>query len=80
MYVFIFSITCKFRKIAAHSAYDMFSWYKYPIVKLVFFWSGNTFLIAPLPDRCLLVPLSIIGKKNETMFMSINRDKTNKRN
>ena len=24
-------------KIAAHSAYDMFSWYKYPIVNLVFF-------------------------------------------
>ena len=24
-------------KIAAHSAYDMFSWYKYPIGNLVFF-------------------------------------------
>ena len=40
---------------AAHSAYDMFSWYKYLIVNLVFshlgFWSGNL-----LPDRCLLVP------------------------
>ena len=24
------------RKIAAHSAYDMFSWYKYLIVNLVF--------------------------------------------
>ena len=38
-------------KIAAHSAYDMFSWYKYLIVNLVFFpsnlgfWSGNLFLI-----------------------------------
>ena len=46
--------------IAAHSAYDMFSWYKYLIVSLVFshlgFWSGNLFLIAPFPDRCLLVP------------------------
>ena len=35
-------------KIAAHSAYDMFSWYKYLIVNLVFptsaFWSGNLFL------------------------------------
>ena len=45
---------------AAHSAYDMFSWYKYLIVNLVFthlgFWSGNLFLIAPFPDRCLLVP------------------------
>ena len=35
-------------KIAAHSAYDMFSWYKYLIVSLfVFshpgFWNGNLF-------------------------------------
>ena len=48
-------------KIAAHSAYDMFSWYKYLIVILVFshlgFWSGNLFLIAPFLDLCLLVPL-----------------------
>ena len=46
-------------KIAAHSAYDMCSWYKYLIVNLVFshlvFWSGNHFLIAPFPVRCLLV-------------------------
>ena len=38
----------------------MFSWYKYLIVGLVFshlgFWSGNIFLSAPFPDRCLLVP------------------------
>ena len=36
-------------KIAAHSAYEMFSWYKYLIVGLgfIFFWSGNLFLIAP---------------------------------
>ena len=38
----------------------MYSWYKYLIVSLVFsrlgFWSGNLFLIAPFPDRCLLVP------------------------
>ena len=37
-------------KIAAHSAYEMFSWYKYLIVSLVFshlgFWSGSLFLIA----------------------------------
>ena len=49
-------------KIAAHSAYEMFSWYKYLIVSLVFshlgFWSGNLFLIAPFPDLCLLVPFS----------------------
>ena len=53
MYFIIFLVT-------AHSAYDMFSWYKYLIFNLVFshlsFWSGNLFLIAPFPDRCLLVP------------------------
>ena len=42
--------------IAAQLAYDMFSWYKYRNVILVFFpllglWSGNFF-----PDHCLLVP------------------------
>ena len=47
-------------KIAALSGYDMFSWYKYLIVNLVFshlgFWRGNLFLIAPFLDLCLLVP------------------------
>ena len=66
MYVFIFLVKVKVTewppigKIAAHSAYEMFSWYKYLIVSLVFshlgFWSGNLFLIAPFPDLCLLVP------------------------
>ena len=41
----------------------MFSWYKYLNVVLFFsrlgFWSGNLFLIAPFPDRCLLVPFSM---------------------
>ena len=50
-------------KIAAHSAYEMFSWYMYLIVILFFshlgFWSGNLFLIAPFPDLCLLVPLYV---------------------
>ena len=45
---------------AAHSASDMFSWYKYLIVNLVFphlgFWSGYLFLIDPFPDHCLFVP------------------------
>ena len=39
MYVFIFLVKFKYiGKIAAHSAYDMFSWYKYMylIVNLVF--------------------------------------------
>ena len=49
-------------KIAAHSAYDLFSWYKYLIVSCCFFptsvfWSGNLFLIAPFPDLCLFIPL-----------------------
>ena len=49
-----------------------FSWYKYLIVSLVFFrlgfWSGNLFLIAPFPDRCLLVPFHIceIGRFRST--------------
>ena len=45
---------------AAKSAYDMFSEYKYLIVKFSFshlgFWSGNFFLTAPFTDRCLFVP------------------------
>ena len=64
MYVFIFLVKVTewppIGKIAAHSAYEMFSWYKNLIVSLVFshlgFWSGNLFLIAPFPDLCLLVP------------------------
>ena len=47
-------------EIAAHSAYDMFSKYKYLIVNLVFptsvFGVGIFFLIVPFPDHCLLVP------------------------
>ena len=54
------NLVATYWEIAAHSAYDMFSWYKYLIVNLVFshlgFWSGNLFLIAPFPDLCLLVP------------------------
>ena len=41
------------------NAYEMFSWFKYLFVSLVFshlgFWSGSLFLIAPFPDLCLLV-------------------------
>ena len=62
-------------KLAAHTAYEMFSWYQYLIVGLVFshlgFWSGNLFLIAPSPDLCLLVPFSIKMKSaviQETKF------------
>ena len=63
MYVCIFLVKVTewppIGKIAAHSAYVMFSWYKYLIVSLVFshlgFWSGSLFLIAPFPDLCLLV-------------------------
>ena len=64
MYVFIFLVKVTewlpIGIIAAHSAYGMFSWYKYLIVSLVFshlgFWSGNLFLIAHFPGLCLLVP------------------------
>ena len=42
------------------TAYDVFSWCGCLIVNLVFshlgFWSGDLFLIAHFPDRCLLVP------------------------
>ena len=63
MYVCIFLVKVTewppIGKIAAHSAYEMFSWYKYLIVSLVFshlgFWSGSLFPIAPFPDLCLLV-------------------------
>ena len=76
MYVFIFLVKVTewppIGKIAAHSAYEMFSWYKYMylIVSLVFshlgFWSGNLFLIAPFPDLCLFVPLLISQTKHLT--------------
>ena len=49
-------------KMAANSAYYMFSEYKYLIVNLVNlvfthleFWSGNFFLIAKFPHCCLLL-------------------------
>ena len=49
-------------KIAAHSSYEMFSWYRCLIVGLVFsrlgFWGGSLFLVAPFPDLCLLVLFS----------------------
>ena len=64
-------------KIAAHSAYEMFSWYKYLIVSLFFsrlgFWSGNLFLIAPFPDRCLLVPF---GNTHSELWFSIRMNCT----
>ena len=77
MYVCIFLVKVTewppIGKIAAHSAYEMYSWYKYLIVSLVFshlgFWSGSLFLIAPFPDLCLLVLFfnasKLIGKWSE---------------
>ena len=67
MYVFIFLVKVSewppIGKIAAHSAYEMFLWYKYLTVSLVFshlcFWSGNLSLISHFPDLCLPVPLYI---------------------
>ena len=53
-------------EIIAHSAYEMFSWYKWRVVSLFFsprfFLSGNLFLIVPFPDRCLLVPFAIVTR------------------
>ena len=80
MYVFIFLVKVTewppIGKLAAHSAYEMFSWYKYLIVSLVFshpgFWSGNLFLIAPFPDLCLLVPFSFTSGGQEYIFLLKN--------
>ena len=48
-------------KIAAHSAYEVFSWCL--IVSLVFsrlgFWCGNLFLNAPFPDAYLYLSVSL---------------------
>ena len=45
--------------LAAHSAYEKFSWCECIIVSLLFshlgFWSGNLFLFAPFPNFCILV-------------------------
>ena len=62
-------------KIAAHSAYEVFSWYKC-IVSLVFshlgFWSGSLFLIAPFPDLCLLALFLIDSKgSNHIIFFTL---------
>ena len=50
-------------KIAAHSAYDVFSLYKYLNCKFRFshlcFWSGDFFLVAPFPDQCLFLLLTL---------------------
>ena len=87
MYVFIFLVKVTewppIGKIAAHSAYEMFSWYKYLIVSLVFshlgFLSGNLFLIAPFPDLCLLVPFwwKDIGMDKCFLCFSQQRDVVN---
>ena len=59
-------------KIAAHSAYEMFSWCGCLIVSLVFshlgFWSGSLFLIAPFPDLCLLVLFSNCASEVSSFF------------
>ena len=61
-----------FWEIAAHSADDMFSKYKYLIVNLVFTTSvfGVAFLmIAPFPDHCLLIPFSL---PRPPFFLKVN--------
>ena len=65
----ISSVNCvaAYWEIAAHSAYDMFSMYSYLIVNIVFsslgIWNLNFFLIAPIPDHCLLVPFYLKGSE-----------------
>ena len=51
-------------EIAAHSAYDMFSKYKFvPNCQFSFshlgFLSGKFFLMAPIPGHCLIVPFDL---------------------
>ena len=62
--------------IAAHSAYDMFSLYKYLIVNLFFlpwFLEWDFFLIASFPDHCLLVPFDQDMAQSERNFHSKTR-------
>ena len=80
MHVIIFYLSsgnsvAAYWEIAAHSDYDIFySMYKQLIVNLVGFfphlgfWSGNFFMIAPFPDRCLLIPFLPFWGRN---FLSI---------
>ena len=65
-------------EIAAHSAYDMFSKFKYLFVNLFLstfgFGSENFFLIAPFPDHCLLVPFhkrAIFGPYYEVLYLAL---------
>ena len=65
--------------IAAHSAYDMFSQYKYLIVNLVFSCLGFVrvgffFLIAPFPDHCQLIPFYIKISLFDTLNYEIITD------
>ena len=57
----------------------MFSWYKYLIVNSFFFhlgfWSVNLFLIAPFPDRCLLVHFYVLHKARTSNFEMIKLTK-----
>ena len=50
-------------EIVAHSAYDMFSWYKYLIVNLVFspprFLEWESFSDCAFFNLCLLIPFSV---------------------
>ena len=57
MYVFIFLTKWPpIGGIAAHSAYGMFSLYKYLTVILFFSYPWNFSLIAAFLDHCLLLP------------------------
>ena len=58
---------------AAHSAYDMFSWHQYLIVDLVFLEWESFFFIAPFPDLCHFISLfSILVELSQMYPITIN--------
>ena len=71
-------------KIAAHSAYDMFSWYKYLIDSFFFhlgFWSENLFsdcaFSCSLPTCTLLKQLELITGNMHRVLTDIDLEMIN---
>ena len=68
-------------EIAAHSAYDIFSLYKYLIVNVAIFhlgfWRGNFFLIVPFPDHYLRLIKYIINMLLPRLYLSTEIGKHN---
>ena len=64
-------------EIAAHSAYDMFSKYKYLIVNLVFppwFLEWEFLSVAPFPGHYILVPFYLLYFTSEILFIFSRSD------